>query len=36
MEVQDLIYKVVQVIQLGRQEVAVDIMEVVVALQITV
>ena len=34
MEVQDLIYKVAQVIHLGRQEAVVDIMEVVEALQI--
>jgi hypothetical protein len=36
MEVQDLIYMVVQVIHHGHQEAEVDIMEVVVAAQITV
>jgi NTP pyrophosphatase (non-canonical NTP hydrolase) len=36
MDLQDLIWLVVQVIQHGQQEVAVDIMEVVVAAQIIV
>jgi hypothetical protein len=36
MEVQEFIYAVVQVIHHGHQEAEVDIMEVVVAAQITV